>query len=78
MLYHLVITIVLLGLLLAAWVGFQAWVRRLTPGMSEDADVLRGRFGSCGVCLGFEACKIPGLVADSDVLEVDSVDEVAL
>ncbi len=76
--YHLAITIVALGLLLTAWVLFQGWVRRHTPGMREDADVLRGRFGSCGACFGFEDCHLPDLVANADVLKVDPVDEVAL
>ena len=76
--YHTAVTIIALALLLTAWILFQNWVRRHTPGMRSDADVLRGRFGSCGACFGFEDCRLPGLVADSDVLEVDPVDEVAL
>ncbi len=78
MLYHAAVTILALGLLLSAWVAFQSWVRRATPGMREDADVLRGRFGSCGACFGFEDCRIPASVTDTDVLEVDTVHEVAL
>lgn len=55
MLYHLLLTPLLLGLLLAAWIGFQGWVRRMSPGLRADADVLRGRF-SCGTCIEFESC----------------------
>ena len=76
--YHAVVTIFALGILITLWVLFQGWVRRHTPGMRDDADVLRGRFGSCGACFGFEDCRLPNLVADSDVLKVDPVDEVAL
>ena len=55
MLYHLLITPLLLGILIAAWLGFQAWVRKRSPGMRPDADVLQGRF-SCGTCFEFESC----------------------
>ena len=76
--YHIAVTIVGLAVLITAWLAFQSWVRRTTPGMRNDADVLRGRFGSCGACFGFEDCRIPESVTDSDVLKVDPVDEVAL
>ncbi len=55
MLYHILITPLLLGLIIAAWLGFQSWVRKRSPGMRPDADVLRGRF-SCGTCFEFESC----------------------
>ncbi len=83
MLYHLLITPLLVGLLLVGWIGFQAFVRKRTPGMGHDADVLRGRF-SCGTCVGFEACHVlltqpgPRSVAEAEVLGVDESDEVAL
>ncbi len=76
--YHIAVTIIALGLLLTVWVLFQNWIRRHTPGMRDDADVLRGRFGSCGACFDFEDCRLPELIADTDVLKVDSVDEIAL
>ena len=83
MLYHLLITPLLLGGLLAGWIGFQAWVRKCSPGLAADADTLRGRF-SCGTCFDFETCRDvltrprKESVADSEILEVDRVDEVAL
>lgn len=80
MVYHIAVTVLAMGLLLAGWISFQAWIRRKTPGMRGDADVLRGRFGSCGACFGFEDCRIPesASVSDADILEVHPVDEVAL
>jgi hypothetical protein len=76
--YHVSITILALGLLMTGWIAFQAWIRAQTPGMREDADVLRGRFGSCGACFGFEDCRIPDSITHTDVVKVDPVDEVAL
>lgn len=78
MLQQLLVTILALAVLLAAWVSIQAWIRHRMPGAREDTDVLRGRFGSCGACFGFEECRIPDSVTHTNVVEVDPVDEVAL
>jgi len=76
--YDFAVTVLSLGLLLTLWVLFQAWVRRHTPGMRRDADVLSGRIGSCGACFGFEDCRLPNLVTHPDIVEIDPVDEVSL
>jgi hypothetical protein len=83
MLYHLLITPLLVGLLLACWIGFQAFVRRRSPGLGHDADVLQGRF-SCGTCIGFEDCHVAltrprrDSGAAAEILEIDRSDEVTL
>ena len=82
MLYHLLITPLILGLLFAGWIALQAWFRRRSPTMGPDADVLQGRF-SCGTCIGFEECHVvftdpppppstpdPGLPARRDLRRV--------
>jgi hypothetical protein len=83
MIYQLVITILLMGLLLTAWIGFQSWVRRQSPWMRPDTDVLQGRF-SCGTCISFEECHIVltqpqrDSVSDTEIMKIDRSDEVAL
>ena len=81
MLYHFIVTPLVIGVLLTAWVLFQNWFRSYSPEMPPDCDVLRGRFGSCGACFNFEACHLPEddrLVTNTDILEVGRVNEVAL
>jgi len=83
MLYHLVITTLLVALLMGGWIGLQSWVRRRSPWMSHDTDVLQGRF-SCGTCIGFEDCHIlltqpdRDSVSGSEILEIDRAEELTL
>lgn len=76
---QLITTLLAMSILLTSWVLFQRWVRKNRPGLRDDADVLQGRFGSCGACFSFEDCHVPeASVPDADVLKVDVVDELAL
>ncbi len=76
---QLLTTVLAMSALIGAWVLFQLWVRKNRPGLRDDADVLQGRFGSCGACFSFEDCRVPGpSVTDSDILKVDVVDEFSL
>ena len=83
MIYHLLITPLLVGLLLAGWIGFQSFVRKRSPLMTPDSDVLQGRF-SCGTCISFEECHViltapqSDSVSDTKILKIDGNHEVSL
>ncbi len=56
MIYQLVIAVAGIGLLMAAWFLVQGWVRRHSPEVPEDGDVLEGRWGCYG-CLFAGRCR---------------------
>lgn len=48
MLIQLAITVLVLFIIMGGWLALQAWVRRISPGLPDDCDVLRGRWGCHG------------------------------
>lgn len=50
MILQLAVTIVALTVLLGGWMLLQGWVRRASPELTPESDVLDGRFG-CGSCI---------------------------
>lgn len=57
MLAHLVIATSALGLFMTGWYLLQAWVRRHSPDLPEDGDILEGKWG-CQGCLFLHRCKL--------------------
>lgn len=51
MLLQLAITFLVLGAIMGGWLGLQAWIRRASPQLSGDCDVLQGRWGCHGCSL---------------------------
>lgn len=58
MLYHLIIGPTLLVLLMLGWWAFQEWVRRETPNLKPDCDVLESRFLDCHGCHHSKQCQL--------------------
>jgi hypothetical protein len=56
MLLQLAITLGVLTLLMGGWFAVQSVIRRQTPGMAPDDDVLIGRWG-CGGCIRKGRCE---------------------
>ena len=56
MLLQLLLTMAVLGALMGGWLGLQAWVRRGSPELTPDCDVLHGRWG-CHGCSLSSACN---------------------
>ncbi len=56
MLSQLAIAITGLGLLMTGWYVVQGWVRRHSPEIGDDCDILEGRWG-CGDCILHGRCK---------------------
>ena len=45
-----------MGLLMTGWYVVQGWVRRHSPEIGEDCDILEGRWG-CGDCILHGRCR---------------------
>jgi hypothetical protein len=55
MVLQLAITIIALTVLVGGWMLLQEWVRRTSPDLTDESDVLDGRFG-CGSCIRRGRC----------------------
>jgi len=66
MFYQLVIAISGIAVLLGFWIVFQNWIRKQTPELSDDCDVLEGRFG-CGDCAVSQSCVLENSVRKQTV-----------
>ncbi len=56
MLHDLIIAVGGIILLMAGWILFQNWVRKNSPELPPDCDVLEGRFG-CSTCALADHCQ---------------------
>lgn len=55
MILQLAVTILALAVLMGGWLLLQGWVRRTSPELTSECDVLDGRFG-CGSCIRRGRC----------------------